>query len=188
MAYDYMVKLMKFLQWQRPAKRWVLKTPHHLEFLDLATKYFEDVQYVWTHRNALEAIPSFLSMVSYSRSLFSNQVDPFKVAQHWVKKIGYMTSRAIEFREKNKDVNFIDVNYLDLIKDSLPTMKQIYDARDLEMKADLENIFRNTETLNPKGKYGVHKYKVEDFGVDQQLIIDQTDRYQKFQKTLFNQA
>jgi len=115
-------------------------------------------------------------------------VDPFKVAQHWVKKIGYMTSRAIEFREKNKDVNFIDVNYLDLIKDSLPTMKQIYDARDLEMKADLENIFRNTETLNPKGKYGVHKYKVEDFGVDQQLIIDQTDRYQKFQKTLFNQA
>ncbi len=187
-AYEYTVKLMKFLQWQRPAKRWVLKTPHHLEFLDLATKYFNDVQFVWTHRNPKEAIPSFLSMVSYSRILFSNQVDPYDVAQHWVKKIGYMTSKAIDFRTKNKKAKFIDVSYHELVNDSLSVMKRIYNARGLEMNTELENTFRNTEQMNPKGKYGVHKYKVEDFGIDQQFINDQTDHYQNFQKTLFNQS
>lgn len=187
-AYEYAAKLMKFLQWQRPAKRWVLKTPHHLEFLDLATKYFNDVQFVWTHRDALEAIPSFLSMVSYSRILFSDKVEPYDVAQHWVKKIGYMTSQAIDFRNKNKEAKFIDVSYLDLIQDSLPIMKRIYNARGIEINSELEETFRNTEQINPKGKYGVHKYKVEDFGIDQQFITDQTDHYQKFQKTLFNQS
>ena len=58
-AYAYMVKLLKLLQWQRPGKRWVLKTPHHLEFLPLAKKYFGDVQFIWTHRNINECIHQF---------------------------------------------------------------------------------------------------------------------------------
>ena len=94
-AYEYMVRLLKLLQWQRPAKRWVLKTPHHLEFLDLVHKHFDDVQYIWTHRNVYECVPSFLSMVSYSRRLFSNAVDPQQVAKHWVRKNGYMLSKAL---------------------------------------------------------------------------------------------
>ena len=61
-AYAYMVKLLKLLQWQQPGKRWILKTPHHLEFLPQAKKYFGDVQFIWTHRDVNESIPSFLSM------------------------------------------------------------------------------------------------------------------------------
>jgi len=183
-AYEYAVKLMKFLQWQRPAKRWVLKTPHHLEFLDLATKHFRDVQFVWTHRNAHKAIPSFLSMVSYSRILFSNHVDPFNVAQHWVKKIGQMTSRAIDFRTKNKDAQFIDVSYFDLVKNSLPVMKRIYKTRGLEINTDLENTFRNAEQTNPKGKYGVHKYELSDFGIDEGFIDKYTKDYKAFTETI----
>jgi len=39
-AYVYGAKLLKLLQWQRPGKRWVLKSPHHLEFLGLMEKYY----------------------------------------------------------------------------------------------------------------------------------------------------
>jgi len=74
-GYQYMVKLLKLLQWQRPGKTWVLKTPHHLEFLPHVKKYFGDVQLIWTHRDIKECIPSFLSMLAYSRVLFSNHVD-----------------------------------------------------------------------------------------------------------------
>ncbi len=119
LAYEYAVKLMKLLQWQRPAKRWVLKTPHHLEFLDLADKHFADVQFIWTHRNVQEAIPSFLSMVAYSRVMFSDEVTANEVAKHWVRKIGYMLTRAMEYREKNThDQKFVDVFYQDLVADS----------------------------------------------------------------------
>ena len=93
-----MVKLLKLLQWQRPGKRWVLKTPHHLEFLPLAKKFFGDVQFIWTHRDVNECIPSFLSMVSYSRILFSEEVEQKIVAEQWVRKNGFMLSKALEFR------------------------------------------------------------------------------------------
>ncbi len=100
-AYQYIVKLLKLLQYQRPAKRWVLKSPHHMEFLDLANRHFGRVHFIWTHRNILESLPSFISMVAHSQTIFSDQVSLDRVARHWVKKTGYMLSKGIEFRKAN---------------------------------------------------------------------------------------
>lgn len=185
MAYAYAAKLMKFLQWQRPAKQWVLKTPHHLEFLDLAEKHFEDVQFIWTHRNVKEAIPSFLSMVAYSRVLFSNDVDANEVAQHWVRKIGYMLKRAMDYRESiNNSPKIIDVSYQELVDNSMTIMERIYSGRNLKIKEELKQIFENTEQINPKGKYGTHKYELADFGIDDAFIDKHTKEYQLFQDKL----
>jgi len=186
-AYEYTVKLLKLLQWQRPALRWVLKTPHHLEFLGLAEKYFGDVQFVWTHRNVHEAIPSFLSMVAHSRILFSNEVDAHEVAQHWVRKIGYMLSQAMDYRLKNAHNNHItDVLYKDLVNDSKSVLQRIYHNQNLEISPELQQIFEHTEKSNPRGKYGSHHYAHEDFGIDKDYIDGFTMPYQEFQKSLKN--
>jgi hypothetical protein len=184
-AYEYLVKLMKLLQWQQPAKRWVLKTPHHLEFLDLAHKYFEDVHFIWTHRNVHEAIPSFLSMVAHSRILFSNDVDANEVARHWVRKIGYMLSKAMDFRTKNESqIHITDVLYKDLVNDSQSVLKRIYNNQNLEISSELQKIFETAEHSNPRGKYGFHHYAHEDFGIDKDFIDKFTMQYQMFQKNL----
>ncbi len=184
-AYEYMAKLLKLLQWQQPAKRWVLKTPHHLEFLDLAEKYFENVRFIWTHRSVHECIPSFLSMVAHSRILFSNQVDPNDVAKHWVKKIGYMLERAMEFRiNTDRENRFTDITYQDLVNDSFGVIQKIYESREIEMTTELENIFRETEQGNPQGKYGLHEYCAKDFGINNSFINDYTHLYQQFQENL----
>lgn len=184
-AYEYMARLLKLLQWQQPAKRWVLKTPHHLEFLDLAEKYFENVRFIWTHRSVHECIPSFLSMVAHSRILFSNQVGPNDVAKHWVKKIGYMLERAMESRiNSGRDKRFTDIPYQDLVNDSFGVIQKIYETREIEMTTELENIFRETEQGNPQGKYGLHEYSAKDFGIDNEYIDEFTHLYQKFQEEI----
>lgn len=184
-AYEYMVKLLKLLQWQRPAKRWVLKTPHHLEFLPLAKKYFGDVQFIWTHRDVMECIPSFLSMVSYSRILFSKEVYQKEVAKHWVRKNGFMLEKALKYRESmNKEVLFTNVLYKELIKDSLGVIEQIYADRGEAISPELRAIFEKSNTKNPKGKYGIHQYDLKDFEVDEAYIKSFTKDYEAFQQTL----
>jgi hypothetical protein len=184
LAYEYMVKLLKLLQWQQPAKRWILKTPHHLEFLPLAEKYFKDVHFVWTHRDVHRAIPSFLSMVAHSRILFSNKVNAREVAQHWVKKIGYMLTQAMDFRKKSGNLLITDVLYEDLVKNSKQVLHRIYQNQNMEISADLQRIFETAEKANPRGKYGFHKYAHEDFEIDKEYINQYTNHYQKFQATL----
>ena len=184
-AYEYMVRLMKLLQWQRPAKRWILKSPHHLEFLDLAYQHFGDVQYIWTHRNVYECIPSFLSMVSYSRVLFSNRVNEHQVAEHWVKKIGYVLTKALAFHEKNGNrLNFTDVPYQELIREPLKLISKIYSDRNEQISPELEQIFSRSNQNNPKGKYGQHVYSLDDFGIDEKYIDGYTKEYQVFQQNL----
>jgi len=184
-AYAYMVKLLKLLQWQRPAKRWVLKTPHHLEFLHLADKYFGDVQYIWTHRSVYECIPSFLSMVSYSRAMFSNQVDQREVARHWVRKNGYMLDRALDFHEKNGHrLEFTDVPYDDLVSDPIGVLHRIYSDRRETISSELEKIFNEANSKNHQGKYGKHIYSLQDFGINKKFIDQHTQKYQDFQRKM----
>ena len=184
-AYAYMVKLLKLLQWQRPGKRWVLKTPHHLEFLPLAKKYFENVQFIWTHRDINECIPSFLSMVSYSRILFSEEVDQHTVAKQWVRKNGFMLSKALEYRKNDRnDVVFTDVLYEDLIKDTMGVIKGIYQDRGESVSPELLAAFEAANFRNPKGKYGVHQYDLSEFGIDASYIQEYTAAYEHFQKSL----
>ena len=189
LAYAYAVKLLKLLQWQRPAKRWVLKTPHHLEFLDLVDKHYGEVQYIWTHRNVYECIPSFLSMVSYSRVMFSDVVDKHEVTEHWVRKNGYMLDRALEFHEKNGHrIDFTDIDYKELVSDSLGVLHRIYGDRNEPVSSELEKVFNETNSTNHQGKYGNHVYSLDDFGIDEGFIDAYTKNYQEFQKELGHKA
>jgi hypothetical protein len=182
-AYAYMIKLLKLLQWQRPAKRWVLKTPHHMEFLALASKHFKDIHFIWTHRNVYDSIPSFLSMVAYSRALFSNEVNAEQVAEHWVRKTGFMLDKGLEFRNNGNKHIITDVDYKELIKDALAVVRKIYANQGDRVTPELEDTFQNANAENPQGKYGKHVYLLSDFGIDDRYLDEFTVNYQKFQSS-----
>jgi len=179
-AYEYAVKLLKFLQWQRPAKRWILKSPHHLEFLHLVDKYYGKVRYLWTHRRLEEAIPSFLSMVSHSRMIFSNDVRLEDVASHWVRKTGFILGKGYEYRNKaSLNGRFSDINYEIFSKDPFPVLKELYSGLGGISEAQMQR-FLQTEYNNPQGKYGRHLYTPGDFGLTEAEILRFVDGYEHF--------
>ena len=181
-AYAYAVKLLKLLQWQRPGKRWVLKTPHHLEFPDLIEKHFNEVHFLWPHRTIYESVPSFLSMLTYNQMMFSDHVDERRIAQHWVRKTGYMLDKALDYREKpGNDSKFIDIRYQDLIKDSIGELERIYQLNG-GLTPHLISQFEFHEKEHPHRKYGKHEYSLADFGLTEQDIDKHTARYQDFMK------
>jgi hypothetical protein len=179
-AYAYMVKLLKFLQWQRPAKRWVLKTPHHLEFPDLIEKHFGEVHFLWPHRRIYESVPSFMSMVTYNQMIFSDHVDENQVASHWVRKTGYMLDKALDYRlNKNNSLKFTDIWYKDLVGDSLGELEKIYRLNG-GLTQELVTRFEVHEQEHPHRKYGTHAYSLADFGLTEADIDLHTKRYQEF--------
>jgi hypothetical protein len=183
-AYEYYVKMLKLLQWFRPAKRWVLKTPHHLEFLGLIEKHFNEVRFLWPHRTIYESVPSFLSMVSFNRMVFSNDVDPHEVGLHWVRKTGYMLEKALGFRSQpGKEHLFMDLQYKNLVSHPLHELERLYSAAG-GITPELAEKFRATEDANPHRKYGTHVYSLSDFGLNKNDIDKHTLHYQEFTKTL----
>mgnify|MGYP006350413681 CR=1 FL=1 len=182
-AYEYMIKLLKYLQFQQPAKRWVLKSPHHLEFLPVINKLFDKVQFIWTHRDISESLPSFLSMVAHSQSIFSNGVTAERVAKHWVRKTAFMLSKGIAFRKANNDLNFVDVFYQKLVDAPMEVLSDIYKERG-PVSTELAQRFMETEVKNTKNKYGAHAYRLGDFGLTRQEVDEKMGFYLEFLKTL----
>ncbi len=175
-AYEYAAKLMKLLQWQRPAKRWILKSPHHLEFLGLAQKTFGDINFLWTHRDPCVSIPSFLSMMSHSRALFSNEVTLEHVAEHWVRKSTFILEKGMAYRNTLKQEKFLDIKYEALVSDSGNILDRIYGG----VSEDLLKKFRAAEQQNPPQKYGTHQYSLRDFGLTKEDIRQRIPLYLKY--------
>lgn len=58
-AYRYYQQQLQLLQWRWPGTHWVLKSPHHLFFLDVLLTVFPDACVVQTHRDPATAMAGF---------------------------------------------------------------------------------------------------------------------------------
>jgi hypothetical protein len=74
-VYEYHRKQLQILQKGSPARRWVLKTPLHLYYLDALLHVYPDACVVNMQRDPLECVPSFCSLVGVNRALFSEARD-----------------------------------------------------------------------------------------------------------------
>ena len=90
--------LLKILHRQHPGNYWVLKTPHHMEYLDVVLDVLPDVRIVQTHRDPGKSIPSFCSMVAHGRGMLSDHVDPEEIGAHWLRKTRRMMERSMSAR------------------------------------------------------------------------------------------
>ena len=168
-AYQALKRMMQYLQWQRPGigkdVRWVLKTPHHQEYFDPLLEVFPNATIVHTHRDPLKTSPSLFSMLTHLQMIFSDNVDPNRVANHWLGKIENMARRTMATRDRVNDKGFIDVSYYDLIKDPIPQVERIYEVAGAELTFEARAAMETSRKANKQHKYGRHKYSLADFGM-----------------------
>jgi hypothetical protein len=178
-AYEYFALLLRVLAHQRGPSRFVLKTPHHLEYLDVLRRVFPGVRVVQTHRDPARTLASFCSMVWHGRGVFSDEVDACEVGRHWSRKIGLMLERSLDGREAARDEGFTDVSYYDLVADPVAEVRKLYAALDLPFTAEAEKGMGRTREDNPQHKYGRHRYRLEDFGLSSEGVEPLLARYRR---------
>ncbi len=176
-AYRYMERLLKLLKWQRPRKRWVLKTPHHMEFLDALFAVFPQAKIIHTHRDPCITLASFASMISHGRGVFSDEVDPVEVGRDWTRKIHRMMLRSIKFRKENPDKPFIDVYYEDLLEDPMAQLERIYDFAEIDLTDEAREQMEASRKSNRQYRYGRHEYRLEDFGLTREGVRREFEPY-----------
>jgi hypothetical protein len=164
-GYGFLVEMLQILQWYRPADRWLLKSPQHLEQLPVLLATFPDATIVQTHRDPVPVTASFCSMVTYGRRMNTRHVDPHAIGAYWSARIERMLRRSVEDRPVD-DPRFVDVQFRELVADPIATVKHIYEVAGRELSAEAETRMRAYLDANPRGKHGSHTYRLEDYGLD----------------------
>ncbi|MCB9680709.1 MAG: sulfotransferase [Alphaproteobacteria bacterium] len=178
-GYRLLRKVMQLLDAAEPRERWVLKTPHHLEWLGTLSHVFPDVHVIHTHRDPVVTVGSFCSMVAHGRGLSSDRVDPRVVGDQWLRKIGRMIDRSMAFRDKRPDVPVHDVRYDDLVADPLGTVGQIYRFLGLSLPEHVQDAIDAQRVASPAHKYGRHVYELSDFGLTPTQVADRFAAYRE---------
>ncbi|MDE2944516.1 MAG: sulfotransferase [Gemmatimonadota bacterium] len=169
-CYEYMLTVLKILHWQGPSDRWLLKTPHHMEHLDVILDVFPDVCVIQTHRDPKKSVPSFCSMVAHGRGIFSDHVDPVEIGAHWMRKIRRMMERSMSVRRSADEHVFVDVSFYDLIADPLGELRRIYGAAGIDFTEEAADAARNVSERSGKDGHGRHVYAPASFGLDEETI------------------
>lgn len=178
-AYEYLRRVLQVLSWQRPGGRWVLKTPHHLEYLDVLLGVFEGATVVQTHRDPRIALASFCSMVAHGRGMFSDQVDPAEIGRHWCAKTYRVVERAMAVRAASPAGQFVDVSYDDLMAGPIAEVRRICEHAGLPFDERASQAAAQYLEANPKNRFGKHDYRLADFGLTDQMVDDTFAAYRE---------
>jgi ATP-binding cassette subfamily F protein uup len=109
--YRYLKQIFQVLQYGRPRRRWILKSPMHLEHLDVLPTVFPDATLVWTHRDPVTAVASLCSLVETGMGISVNSVDLHAIGAIWLELLSRSMTRALEARSAICPDALVDVPY-----------------------------------------------------------------------------
>jgi len=173
-AYAFLRRLMLMLQADELRPMWVLKTPHHLEYLDVLLAVFPEAKVVQTHRDPAQTVASFLSMVAHGYGMFSDRVRTREIAAHWLAKCLRMTERGMAVRAAldpaAERATFLDVQYRELIADPIGTVDRIYAFAGADFPATARADATAFLAADDHEAHGRHAYDLADFGLTREGV------------------
>ena len=179
-AYEDLKKFIQYLQWQNPGrekKRWVLKSPHHLGFIDKMISVFPDAKIIQTHRDPIKTVPSFCSMCANLFEPLTTNFDKVFIGKHWSNKLTRALNHCMNISEQHPD-NFLDLEFLNMIKDPIDEMKKIYEFIGESFGEKTEVAMEAWREEN-KHEMGAHKYSLEEYDLTESQINNNFAKYQQ---------
>ena len=165
-AYAYLRRCLQALQWLRGPRRWVLKSPQHLEQLGPLIETFPDARVVQTHRDPVRITASLCTMVSYGMRMNAARVDAREVGRVWSARVEDLLRGSVEQRPLLPGAQVFDLRFHEFMKDDVASVRRVFDFADEPWTDDAAEAIRRYMDANPRGRHGSIDYRLEDVGVD----------------------
>jgi hypothetical protein len=175
-AYRYHKRVLKLLQWRCPPKRWSLKTPTHMLYIEALNKVYPDARFVMTHRHPAQVLPSLADLLwSTRREMLADPMARW-YANHAMEEWALAIHRLLDLRDRIGPQRFYDIAFKDFMADPIREMRGLYKWLGWELSAGTEKAMLDWQAGNPKGS---HKVPTDKYGLDEALIGKTYDFYIK---------
>ncbi|WP_217578817.1 sulfotransferase [Mesorhizobium sp. GbtcB19] len=155
------------LQRRKRGAQWVLKSPQHLWTLEALLKVYPDARIVQLHRDPVEALGSYASLVRNVRRAVSDTQDPHEIGREWARYFAAGLNKSAETkRTSGREASFLEVSYRDFVADPVHTIKRIYTHCGRSLSYKSAERMRNYLNAHPADMFGRHRYSLRDFGLD----------------------
>ncbi|MEU3733597.1 sulfotransferase [Streptomyces sp. NPDC033538] len=161
--YRHLKQVYQVLQYGRPRRRWILKSPMHLENLDALHTVFPDATIVWTHRDPVTVVASFCSLVEHGMAVSTRPVDPRGIGATWLDLLSRSAARGVAARAVLPPERLVDVPYSWLGTDPAVGAPKLYAAVGARWTG-AEAARLAAVAARPKGTRP-HRYELSRYGL-----------------------
>jgi hypothetical protein len=171
-------RYLQFLETNVRKPRWLLKSPDDQLYLKAILDVYPDALIIHTHRHPAEAIPSVGSLTYTVRRLFAKHCDPKDVGIDQMNFWGDILNRCVSDRDDlGMEDHLVDVSFADLVEDPMQVVRRVYDRFSLTLDDNTVNRMQQFLEQNKRHTHGVHKYTLEQFGLNEAMIEERFGEY-----------
>ena len=170
--YEYLRTQLKAMQFLRGGRRWLLKSPQHLEQLPVLDAVFGDVFVVFTHRDPAPVTLSMLAMINYSARMYCSPVPVEEISSAWVQRLARMLNALVRDRETIPPERSIDVRFDEFMADETAVAAQVYEKAGEALDDDARSAIRGYLDGHQRGRLGTVATSPEMFGLDERDLRD----------------
>jgi len=189
-AYRLHRRTMQHYNYQRracrpgPQGQWLFKMPTHLMELGALLEAYPDALFIQTHREPVEFMGSWCSLVERVRSKLSEPLPRKDLGTEQLKAMSRMLHRAVDFRRSHPELEqrWHDVSFYDLVRNPLAVVGGIY--RRFGWSIEPESIeamkawfWRQEEQRRAEKR---HRYDIADYDLTRDKVNNAFASYREF--------
>jgi hypothetical protein len=178
-SYEHLSLQLKALQFLRGGRRWLLKSPQHLEQLAVLDAVFPGVVVVFTHRDPVPVVLSMLAMLTYTARMHRSPVPVHEIATSWSDRLQLMLNALVQDRDLIPNGRSIDVHFDEFMTDELGAAGRIYELAGEPLTAAARAAMTDYLDNHQRGRLGRIATSAEMFGLDERDLPARFARYRE---------
>ena len=167
-TYEYLATQLKALQFLRGGRRWLLKSPQHLEQLPVLERAFPGVAVVSTHRDPVPVALSMVAMLTYSARMHRSVVPVEEIAAGWIDRLELMLAALAHDRDIIAPERSIDVSFDDFMVDELGVAERVFGLVGEPVTDDARAAMADYLAGHQRGRLGRVVTSCEMFGLNEE--------------------
>ena len=165
--YEYLARQLKAMQFLRGGRRWLLKSPQHLEQVPVLDRVFPGSIVVFTHRDPVPVALSMIAMITYSARMHRSPVPVEQIADSWIDRLDEMLTALVRDRDTIGPERSIDIRFGDFMADELGVAERVYRLAGEPFTEEARTAVAGYLAGHQRGRLGNVETSYEMFGLNE---------------------
>lgn len=176
-SYGFLATQLKVLQFLRGGRRWLLKSPQHLEQLPTLERVFPGVVVVCTHRDPVPVALSMITMLTYSARMHRAPVPVADIAASWVDRLELMLDTLVRDRDVIAADQSIDIRFDEFMSDEMAVAHRVFALTGESLGDGGRAALSDYLQTHQRGRLGRVHTSCEKLGLDEGQLRRRFARY-----------
>jgi hypothetical protein len=168
--YQYLARQLKVMQFLRGGRRWLLKSPQHLELVPVLDRVFPGSIVVFTHRDPVPVALSMIAMITYSARMHRRAVPVERIANSWIDRLDDMLTALGRDRDTIGLRRSIDIRFDDFMADELGVAEHVYALAGEPFTDQARAAIADYLAGHQRGRLGNVETSYEMFGLNESVL------------------